>query len=331
MIHLVTRADCDHTVRRFLSAAGRGLRGVRPLHYETLLRRRRAPLGHYIFTDYDRLTGADVDAVIALADALQARHPDVRLLNHPRRVLERVPLLCRLEALGLNDFGAVRLDTGARPRRYPVFIRSEDGCGGPETGLIHDQAGFDDALRDLERRGMTLKRRIAVGFCAEPDEQGRYRKYGAMNIGGRIIPQHIHCSTDWNVKWGQTRYQTALADEELDYLRDNPHRDELLEIFRVAGIDYGRIDYGFAHGRLQTYEINTNPALPRFTGRQGLRAGRRDLIRPAMIDALQALDHPLLPRGTVRFRWADDGAPSLSALRRSILYRRLRRLYHRWL
>ena len=39
----------------------------------------------------------------------------------------------------------------------------------------------------------------------------------------------------------------------------NPHRELLEHIFRDAGIDYGRIDYGLLDGRIQVWEINTNP------------------------------------------------------------------------
>ncbi len=33
------------------------------------------------------------------------------------------------------------------------------------------------------------------------------------------------------------------------------------QVFQRAGIDYGRIDYTVANGRIQVFEINTNPVV----------------------------------------------------------------------
>jgi len=49
--------------------------------------------------------------------------------------------------------------------------------------------------------------------------------------------------------------------EERRYLDGNPHADWIRDVFRLARIDYGRIDYGFVDGRPQAYEINTNSTI----------------------------------------------------------------------
>ena len=36
---------------------------------------------------------------------------------------------------------------------------------------------------------------------------------------------------------------------------------QLREIFDLAQIEYGRIDYGMLDGKVQCWEINTNPGL----------------------------------------------------------------------
>ena len=55
-------------------------------------------------------------------------------------------LLVALHKAGINNFTATRLETGARPADYPVFIRAEDGYGGPETELLGNDAEFDAAV-----------------------------------------------------------------------------------------------------------------------------------------------------------------------------------------
>ena len=44
-------------------------------------------------------------------------------------------------------------------------------------------------------------------------------------------------------------------------MEENPHQDALREIFGLAGIDYGRMDYGLLDGKVQVWEINTNPTI----------------------------------------------------------------------
>ena len=48
---------------------------------------------------------------------------------------------------------------------------------------------------------------------------------------------------------------------EMEYLKGNPHEAALRENFELAHIDYGRCDYGVVDGRLQVWEINTNPVV----------------------------------------------------------------------
>ncbi len=42
------------------------------------------------------------------------------------------------------------------------------------------------------------------------------------------------------------------------YFKINPHEPELREIFRLAKIQYGRVDYSILNGTIQVWEINTN-------------------------------------------------------------------------
>jgi hypothetical protein len=61
------------------------------------------------------------------------------------------------------------------------------------------------------------------------------------------------------VKGTNVELDDDLRAKEYEYLRDNPHEDLLREVFRLAEIDYGRVDYTVVGGRVQIFEINTNP------------------------------------------------------------------------
>ena len=152
----------------------------------------------------------------------------------------------------------------------------------------------------LAKKGIPTSGRIAVGYAAEASEDGLFRKYGVFNIGGRLIPQHVMCAEAWVVKSAQNRFSAQTAAEELEFVRANPHRDILKRAFAMAGIDFGRIDYGIVAGRVQIYEINTNPYFPKFE-KTDERRERRALIRDRLLRAFGAIDKALGRRGDFRF------------------------------
>jgi hypothetical protein len=318
------------TIRYFKDfVRGRIRASIVPLSYEELFFEGAGPIGHYIFTDFDRLSPYELQSAAAFAGALRAAAPDARILNHPLKSLERYPLLVALNKAGINDFTATRLETGDRPPRYPVFIRCEDGYGGPETDLIHDDEAYDAAVASLAARGLPRRGRIAIGFANQRSADGRFRKYGAFHIAGRIVPHDLMFSEKWVVKvhplgtdramkrmegYGETAEGVA---EEWDYIRANPHEEILRRAFSIAGIDYGRADYGVVDGRVQIYEINTNPHLP-WADIPTNRSQRRDLVLKGLIDAFDRIDLPMAQRGRVRFKGPRPRAHNLHLPRRRL-------------
>jgi hypothetical protein len=53
----------------------------------------------------------------------------------------------------------------------------------------------------------------------------------------------------------------ALYDDEHRIVRDNPFGVSVLAAFEIAGVDYGRADFGLVNGRPEIYEINGNPSM----------------------------------------------------------------------
>jgi hypothetical protein len=312
LIYYLSTERFSGTVRYFLRDFYPETRGLlKSLTYEEIFFERAAPIGHYIFTDFDRLSRYELECTAVLANAIGDAAPEARLLNHPLRALERYPLLVALHKAGLNDFTAMRIESGERPSRYPVFIRAEDGYGGPETDLLHNDAEFDAAVSDLKQRGLPMRGRIAVGFAGELSADGYFHKYGAFNIGGEIVPHDRLFGRTWAVKFFQRPGDIASHDEaysesasgvarELEYMKENPHRDALKRAFAVAGIDFGRADYGVVNGRVQIYEINTNPDLPN-RKRPSNRMEKRAYFRARVLAALKAIDVQLSTRGRIRF------------------------------
>ena len=74
-------------------------------------------------------------------------------------------------------------------------------------------------------------------------------------------------------------------------MRDNLYAEQVKPIFELARIDYGKIDFAFLGGRMQVWEINTNPGITTFSGDPDPdRQPAFDLIAQAFKAAVRALD-----------------------------------------
>jgi hypothetical protein len=76
----------------------------------------------------------------------------------------------------------------------------------------------------------------------------------------RADPRHMLFSREWVLKDPHLVDEQLMLEEDR-FVRESPHRHALQEIFQRSGIDYGRIDYTVADGRIQVFEINTNPIM----------------------------------------------------------------------
>ena len=325
MLHYVTRELHAYTIEEFLDCFRQchlvPPDFIRPVTYETLLANKRAPIGNYVFTDLDRMTGYELDAVTEIARALSATAPEAIIANWPNRVLGRYPLLRSLKVAGVNSFDVWRLDEERVPSAYPVFIRREQDAFGPESDLLHTEAEYRSAVEALQTAGKGLAGRIAVEFRQRADDQGLFRKYGAFCFGNRIVPHHLFLSKDWNVKRSTIELSPAMIEEEEHYVFDNPHADQLLAVFQRAQIDFGRADYALVDGRIEIFEINTNPSFPRMRLDRPARAKRRHHSVEGVVAGFRSLDPGISHQGLVKFR---TPKPKLHRLRARSIGRRLR-------
>lgn len=301
MIAYICRQEHKRTILPFLRAEREALkRRIKVVSYEELFLSRAVPVAHLIFTDIDRLSVYEVEAAQAIANTLASADIGASIANDPARVLSRYSLLCELHRVGINSFQAARLDEGPITLNYPLFLRREDEALGPETDLLHSEEELHAAINAIQTSGKPLRGRLAVEYRAKRSDDGYFRKYSAFLVNGEVLPQHIQMASDWAVKSDSRSTGQAEASEELSYVCDNPHRDTLQRAFALANIDFGRIDYSIVDGRLEIYEINTNPT---FSGsdKHDLRQERRALVRKRLASAFTSLDQPLAARGHIRF------------------------------
>ncbi|MGE0723679.1 MAG: hypothetical protein AB7O45_04860 [Alphaproteobacteria bacterium] len=292
MINYLSTEKHGYTIQRFVDGPGAALAGHVAAHaYEDVLARDPATLpgGVWIFTDFDRISPDAAAAAARVWRALQAR--GCRMLNHPTRSLRRYALLRRLRAEGINDFGAYHVSDLRLPDRYPVFIRRSDAHSGPATELLASRRKLQRILDDVRARAWPIDAFVTVEYQDTRGADGRYRKYGVMKVADRIFPVQVLTADAWINKRGTAaRWTPDVVAAELAYFRDNPHREAVENVFRLAGMEYGRIDFGLTEGRIQVWEINGNPSFTGSTPRVPERAEATAIANRMLVDALLALD-----------------------------------------
>lgn len=106
------------------------------------------------------------------------------------------------------------------------------------------------------------------------------------------------------LKWDTSEHGERAMQQHLDYVLGNPHEAAPRRIFALAGVDYGRIDYGVRGETLQVWEINTNPTLgpsrgpvhTRLTQIEVMLQPARTVHHNALRQAVRALDHETDPK-----------------------------------
>lgn len=266
MIFFLSTKAHDYTVRGTLLSdlkQNSGLAGrITLLSYEKLFRMKSLPIGTYIFSDLERLDREYTENAASVWNTLAEcrQQYGFELLNHPIWSMRRFELLRNLHACGINDFDVRRLTDVGIVKRFPVFIRDEDEHSGSATPLLYSEAELQAAIGDLAAEGKSRENKIIVEFIDVSDSQGIYHWYGAHRVGPQIFPVFQHFSA----KWVSKDSASLLTGGEFDaahrhYVETNPHEAMLRSIFDRARIDYGRIDYAMVNGRIQVFEINTNP------------------------------------------------------------------------
>lgn len=264
------------------------------LSYEKLWGCRWLPRGTYVMTDFDRLSPVEHEIAGRLYDHL--RQAGLPVLNDPRHFRPRDSLLKALHAEGLNDYTCSLPAAGEWPQRYPVFLRTIAAHRGALSALLDDRAAADTALARAIDSGHLIRDLIFVEYAAEPQpDTGSFQKHAAFRVGPHIIRANTVNDASWMAKTGSEGIASAaqyLAERaEMDVY---PHHDYVMRVFELAGLQFGRLDFGIVAGRPQTYEINTNPSMtwslahPNATRSETVR-----LVKSRLASALAELAQPV--------------------------------------
>jgi len=265
-------------------------RFVRTIPYETLRHRPGLPGGAYLFTNLEMLPQRMFERVARVAAAIREASPNAPIYNDPRFAKRRFELGRSLYREGINSFNMYRADEGLTPELWPVFVRGEKDHYGGDPALLAGPAELDAALDAARQRGRDLSRRLIVEFRETRGADGIYRKYGAFRVGSELVYRHVIFRDRWVVKLPSHDPTQQQFDEEMRFLDGKPHRDLLMRAFDIAGLEFGRIDFGIRDDGIEVWEINTNPTI--LSGRVPRGALRYDITQAVVgqvADALLAL------------------------------------------
>jgi hypothetical protein len=281
---------------------------LRQVSYPDLFRTRTLARGAWIFTSLDALSDAELRMVHYLQTA--ARSAGLPVLNSAREALCRYRLLQLLHRAGLNSFQAHRADGPLAAVRFPVFVRLAGEHNGSLTPLLYNRAELLSAMGYLWMRGLPRRHLLVVEFCETAGADGLYRKYSIFRIGNTCVPRYLHIGPHWMTKSGTRHVEERLVLEEIAYLRENPHAAWASQVFEMAHIEYGRLDYGVREGRPQAWEINFTPFLAGNPGRPAgtpedqrmreLTRAPKEYAHAALREAFQRIDPGPIPGAEVR-------------------------------
>ncbi len=218
--------------------------------------------GLHILTDFERLLGPERAFVGRLHRRL-SRTPGLSVIGDPSRWLDRHALLRVLHEEGINDFRAFTLDELGGDLRFPVFLRWANEHGGTLGGPIQDRRTLDRRIAAIthehHRRMRWIRDQLLVVEKVDAVSQdGLFRKYSIARIGEEYLARHVEVSGNWVTKYPSVVRPETVAEEEA-FLAEPRDLDLVKRVFELSGIEYGRIDWGYAGGRPQIWEINTNP------------------------------------------------------------------------
>ena len=292
MIHFILTREHAYTIEHYLQTWGRDMRGriAPPVRCEQLRLGAHLSPGTYVFCDQERLDAAGLELAAAVWRQLAARPAAFKLFNDPSRLLRRYDLLRGLHAAGLNRFNVHRVgETGSA--RFPVFLRRASDHNGAISPLLHDAAALEPAVSGAIAAGAPAEDLLAVEYLDVVDAAGVYRKYSCFRVGDRVLPRHLFADRKWMIKHFGVA-EEPFIEEELAFLKNDPHAEQIRAVFDLAHVDYGRIDYSVIDGRVQTWEINSNPTILVAPGRVAIgRLQAQGIFSAAFAEALAAIDH----------------------------------------
>ena len=290
MIVFLTTRGHEFGVDTLVERAFPDLPECRAMAYEDLFLAASVRSATFVFCDIDRLAPWETRMAVERYQTLM--QAGMRCLNDPARVMCRRELLTKLHRRKFNPFDVYAAEMRPRPKRFPVFIRSEAEHQLVFPDLLPDQEALERKLRELRRSGVALRDLLVVEFAATPIAPGAWHRIGTFRIGDAYSVDSFAVQDHWRVSNGTKGFATeAMFQAEHEAVRSNALAEAVRPAFEMAEIEYGRADHAPHDGRQVVFEINTNPTIGPIAGqRLPIRTETLRISRARMAAHLQAID-----------------------------------------
>lgn len=238
----------------------KSLKFVHQMTYPMFLARRRLPRATYILSDFDRLNFWQVELAANVYRQLESA--GCRVLNDPARSLPRLALLQRLNRFGINSFSAWPADQAETVDKFPVFIRTISAHRGNLSNLLNSSEELLLALETYIADGWPISDLMISEYCAEPLHDDVFRKMAVHRVGDSLFHAPSAHERNWMAKYGEAGVAGEAAyAEDLKIIKNSPYTEHIRKAFDVARVTYGRADCALVDGRVEIYEVNTNPSM----------------------------------------------------------------------
>ena len=229
---------------------------------------------HHVF--FNAIGDADRSPDALLKSAEIASFSKAPIVNDPRDVLasgrsvvtERLGSIPgvvapRTELLARADVTSEEL--ARRGFTFPLLLRSPGFHTGKFFELVEEPGAVAGVVAALP--GDEL---FAIEYLSVRGDDGMFRKYRTIIVGGRLYPLHLAIARQWKVHYfsADMRDRPEHRAEEAAFLADMPgtlgaKTVAALEAIRIAlGLDYGGIDFGIdAAGNVILFEANATMAV----------------------------------------------------------------------
>ena len=241
-----------------------------------------------IFCDLDIVSSSLKSKLIeSLPNAEQLFQRKIHIQNHPRYLLNRLDLLKKLFQSGLNNYNVYTYKEIDSIKQFPVFLKNKSNHSGPLSPLLYSYKNLQEELTKHSQKSSI----IIVEFQNHDRFHNYYKKYSYFIFNNVLLPRHLIFSSDWFVKRNKSS-SSLCAHQEHRFINAIDHKNQIEPIIQLSGISYGRIDYGLYQGKVQTWEINTNPlSLEPLDAQDHLRIHNHHLFAQRYIPLLSDTDN----------------------------------------
>ncbi|MEJ0003010.1 MAG: tetratricopeptide repeat protein [Pararobbsia sp.] len=218
---------------------------------------------------------SDVDQGRAILGAVQtlAERIGKPVINHPRGIFgtDRTSVARRLAGTPgcvvpqTRTFSKLKLrqlltEHTTPDLTFPLLVRPAGTHGGEDFEKADDREQLGTILQRLDG-----SQYYVTPFVDYRSEDGYFRKYRFIYVGGEILPYHLAIDDKWKVHHGTTPMADVpwMQAEEQAFLDDPwclfgaPQRSALRAIRDVMGLDYFGIDCSLTRGgELVVFEVN---------------------------------------------------------------------------